>query len=103
MCCRCAPSLLRHLCFACRRYSYLTLRGWSERCTPASHATAKLLALLGCHLLPAVFHALFPTIAAGSAMAGEAAKENLAEKKQTQTLPKRDRVPSEDRRHKSVP
>jgi len=44
----------------------------------ATHSFAKLLALLGCHLLPALFHAMLPATAVSAAMTMEAAKENLA-------------------------
>jgi hypothetical protein len=54
-------------------------------------------------VLPAIFDLLPPAITASTAMAMEAAKENLAEQKQAERLPESDCVPSEDRRHQNIP
>jgi hypothetical protein len=54
-------------------------------------------------VLPTLFHAPLPLIAAAASVTMEAAEENLREKQETESLPEGDQVPTEDGRQKSIP
>jgi hypothetical protein len=68
-----------------------------------THSPAEFFPLFGSHLFPAFRHAAAPVLAAASATAMEAAKQDLAQQQQADCLPERDRVPSEDIGDQRIP
>src|SRR5713226_2452221 len=85
----------------------LRFAGWRSKAGATRAPTlAELLALLGGHALPALVHALFdspPHIGARRAMAGPSAKEDAAQRQQSQRLPEGDLAPAEERRQQPIP
>src|SRR5580658_3668190 len=78
------------------------------RRAPATPSAAGLfeepLALFGRHLLPALVHSMTPApSAAAHRTAPHAAEKQPAQNEQRNGLPERNRLQSEDRRHKPVP
>src|SRR5438552_2162608 len=81
-----------------------------EWAAASPQALAELLALLGCHFLPALVHALpntlvysSPHIGARRAMTTPSAEEDAAQRQKSKGLPEGDLAPAEQRRQQPIP
>src|SRR5207247_10088593 len=81
-----------------------------EWAAASPQALAELLALLGCHFLPALVHALpntlvysSPDIGARRAMTTPSAEEDAAKRQKSKGLPGGNLAPAEQRRQQPIP
>src|SRR6266403_604948 len=89
----------------------LGISGWGFKARATRAPTlAGLLALLGCHLPPALVHSLpntlvdsSPNIGARRAMTAPSAEEDAAQRQKSQGLPEGDLAPAKERRQQPIP